>query len=185
VVEGLPLNIKAQTGAIAGEKRGLLERMGETMKEDKILNLAYGSNLNLEQMAYRCPTAKIYGRGMLLDYQLLFKGREDNAYATIEPKRGSKVPVLVWELQPEDEKALDYYEGYPRFYEKKDVELTLETGEKVTAMVYIMTDEVMERIQLNLPRQSYLETVKAGYARAGFDKKYIEAALGVSGKGKA
>jgi hypothetical protein len=85
--------------------------MGETMKRNKILNLAYGSNLNLGQMAYRCPTAKVYGKGMLLDYQLLFKGREDNAYATIEPKRGSKVPVLVWELQPEDEKALDYYAG--------------------------------------------------------------------------
>jgi hypothetical protein len=61
------------------------------MKRNKILNLAYGSNLNLGQMAYRCPTAKVYGKGMLLDYQLLFKGREDNAYATIEPKRGSKV----------------------------------------------------------------------------------------------
>ncbi|MEG3071784.1 MAG: gamma-glutamylcyclotransferase family protein [Candidatus Syntrophopropionicum ammoniitolerans] len=60
------------------------------MERNKILNLAYGSNLNLGQMAYRCPTAKVYGKGMLLDYQLLFKGREDNAYATIEPKRGSK-----------------------------------------------------------------------------------------------
>jgi hypothetical protein len=42
------------------------------MKRNKILNLAYGSNLNLGQMAYRCPTAKVYGKGMLLDYQLLF-----------------------------------------------------------------------------------------------------------------
>ncbi len=159
-----------------------MERMGESVERNKILNLAYGSNLNLGQMAYRCPTAKVYGKGMLLDYQLLFKGREDNAYATIEPKRGSKVPVLVWELQPEDEKALDYYEGYPRFYEKMEVELNLETGERITAMVYIMTDEVMERIQLNLPSRSYLETVRVGYARAGFDNKYIEAALDISRK---
>jgi hypothetical protein len=156
--------------------------MGETMKRNKILNLAYGSNLNLGQMAYRCPTAKIYGKGMLLDYQLLFKGREDNAYATIEQKQGSEVPVLVWELQPEDEKALDYYEGYPRFYEKMEVKLNLETGERITAMVYIMTDEVMERIQLNLPSRSYLKTVRAGYAMAGFDNKYIEAALDISRK---
>ena len=47
---------------------------------------------------------------------------------------------------------------------------------------YIMTDEVMERIQLNLPSRSYLETVRAGYARAGFDNKYIEAALDISRK---
>ena len=54
-------------------EKGSLERMGETMKRNKILNLAYGSNLNLGQMAYRCPTAKVYGKGMLLDYQLLSK----------------------------------------------------------------------------------------------------------------
>ena len=45
---------------------------------------------------------------------------------------------------------------------------------------YIMTDEVMERIQLNLPSRSYLETVRVGYAMAGFDNKYIEAALDIS-----
>jgi hypothetical protein len=49
-------------------------------------------------------------------------------------------------------------------------------------MVYIMTDEVMERIQLNLPSRSYLKTVRAGYAMAGFDNKYIEAALDISRK---
>jgi hypothetical protein len=47
---------------------------------------------------------------------------------------------------------------------------------------YIMTDEVMERIQLNLPSRSYLETVRVGYATAGFDNKYIEAALDISRK---
>jgi hypothetical protein len=63
-----------------------------------------------------------------------------------------------------------------------EVKLNLETGERITAMVYIMTDEVMERIQLNLPSRSYLETVRVGYAMAGFDNKYIEAALDISRK---
>jgi len=157
-----------------------LERKGEVMRMVKLINAAYGSNLNLEQMAYRCPTAKVYGKGIIKDYRLLFKGRENNAYATIEPKKGNFVPVLVWELLPGDEKALDYYEGYPRFYEKKELEVYLETGGVITAMVYIMTDEVMERIELNLPSRGYLETVKAGYKAAGFDKKHIEMALRIS-----
>lgn len=42
---------------------------------NKTLYLAYGSNLNLEQMAYRCPTAKPVGQVVLKDYQLLFRGR--------------------------------------------------------------------------------------------------------------
>jgi hypothetical protein len=152
------------------------------MKVEKRLNVAYGSNLNVGQMAMRCPTAKIYGKGILKGYRLLFKGREENAYCTIEKKRGGKVPVLVWELQPEDEKALDFYEGYPKFYDKEDVKVKLEDGTIVEAMVYIMTDKVMDRIYLNLPSRSYLETVKAGYHAAGFDEVFIEDALATSEK---
>ena len=36
--------------------------------------IAYGSNLNREQMAKRCPDAKVIGSGMLKDYELLFRG---------------------------------------------------------------------------------------------------------------
>jgi len=152
------------------------------MKVEKRLNVAYGSNLNLSQMAMRCPTAKVYGKGILKGYRLLFKGQMKNAYCTIEKKRGGKVPVVVWELEPEDEKALDFYEGYPRFYEKEDVKITLEDGRPIIAMVYIMTDKILDRINLNLPSRSYLETVKEGYKAAGFDEVFIEKALTISDK---
>ena len=33
---------------------------------------AYGSNMNLEQMAHRCPKAKVIGSGILQDYKLTF-----------------------------------------------------------------------------------------------------------------
>ena len=119
----------------------------------KRLYVAYGSNLNLEQMSYRCPTAKVYGKGMLYGYRLLFKGTPGNAYLTIEPCKGKKVPVLIWEVQPKDEIALDRYEGYPSFYYKEDIPVELETGEIVTAMVYIMTNKIKDRIHLNSPSQ--------------------------------
>jgi len=150
------------------------------MKVEKRLGAAYGSNLNLGQMALRCKSAKVYGKGVLKGYRLLFKGQIANAYCTIEKKRGGKVPVLVWELQPEDEEALDFYEGYPRFYVKEDVKVTLESGESVVAMVYIMTDKIPDRIHLNLPSSGYLKTVRAGYETAGFDEKYIDDALDIS-----
>ncbi len=35
--------------------------------------IAYGSNLNLEQMARRCPTAKVIGAGEIRDHELLFR----------------------------------------------------------------------------------------------------------------
>ena len=48
--------------------------------------LAYGSNLNLQQMALRCPMAKPVGTAVIRDYELLFKGSKTGAYLTIEPK---------------------------------------------------------------------------------------------------
>ena len=40
----------------------------------KRLYVAYGSNLNFEQMKYRCPTAKLYDTGIIEGYELQFKG---------------------------------------------------------------------------------------------------------------
>ena len=90
--------------------------------------IAYGSNLNLEQMAFRCPTAKVVGKSELKDYELLFRGGRRGAVATVEPKAGSTVPILVWEIQKKDEASLDLYEGYPNFYDKQMLEIELDEG---------------------------------------------------------
>ena len=78
--------------------------------------IAYGSNLNRGQMALRCPDAKVVGTGEIKDYELLFRGNRNGAVATVEPKKGESVPVLIWEIEPEDERNLDIYEGYPSIY---------------------------------------------------------------------
>ena len=40
----------------------------------KQLYIAYGSNINLEQMAYRCPHSKVVGASEIKDYELEFRG---------------------------------------------------------------------------------------------------------------
>ena len=82
--------------------------------------IAYGSNLNRAQMALRCPDAKVVGTGEIKDYELLFRGNRNGAVATVEPKKGESVPVLIWEISPRDEFNLDRYEGYPRLYGRSD-----------------------------------------------------------------
>ena len=74
--------------------------------------IAYGSNLNVRQMKFRCPTAKIVGTAVIGDYELLYKGSKTGSYLTIEKKKGSVVPVAVWEVTAADEHNLDIYEGY-------------------------------------------------------------------------
>ena len=41
---------------------------------EEILYFAYGSNINLEQMAHRCPDAQIMGPVTLENYELQFRG---------------------------------------------------------------------------------------------------------------
>ena len=53
------------------------------------LYFAYGSNINLEQMEYRCPAAKAVGPVILENYELLFRGNtRGNGVATIAPREG-------------------------------------------------------------------------------------------------
>ena len=73
--------------------------------------LAYGSNLNVHQMKYLCPTANIVGTAVIRDCELLNKGSKSGSYLTIEKKKGGVVPVAVREVTAADEHSLDAYEG--------------------------------------------------------------------------
>ena len=140
--------------------------------------LAYGSNLNLTQMRWRCPDARVLGTAEIADYRLLFKGSKTGSYLTIEPFAGGKVPVAVWEVSVADEKRLDRYEGYPTFYYKREFPVSF-TGIKTgkvrhrTAMVYIMHEDR----PLGIPTRSYLYTCAEGYRTFGFDIEYLLQAI--------
>ena len=64
---------------------------------------AYGSNLNFEQMAYRCPEATAVGIAKLDGYELAFR----RGYLTILPKEGASVEGLIWSVTDHDESQLD------------------------------------------------------------------------------
>lgn len=138
----------------------------------KRLYVAYGSNLNIRQMKHRCPTAKLYGTGVIDNYELQFKGHSDSAFATIAPKEGASVPVAVWEIQARDEISLDRYEGYPSHYFKQNVPVQLD-GEEVNAMVYIMN----LKMGFGLPSPYYYQTVFDGYNDCGLDTDVLDKAL--------
>lgn len=136
--------------------------------------LAYGSNLNKEQMKLRCPTAKAVGTAVIPHNELFFRGSLTGAYLTIEPKIGGKVPVAVWEITKADELALDRYEGYPNFYYKADFRLPVTPiggGEPAVTdcFAYIMT----EGRHLGIPTDRYVQTCLEGYEDFGFDKKIL------------
>lgn len=143
--------------------------------------LAYGSNLNMEQMKWRCPTAKPVGFAKIEDYELLFKGSKTGAYLTIEERKGSVVPVGVWEVDASDEKSLDRYEGFPSFYYKKDITVDCyfyqtHTVKAISAFVYIMHEER----PIGIPSDYYVRTCAKGYADFGISTVYLNTAIRVT-----
>ena len=143
--------------------------------------IAYGSNLNIDQMSYRCPGARVVGTSKIPDFELLFKGSKSGAYLTIEPKKGAKVPVAVWEVTADDELSLDRYEGYPNFYYKTEVEIPVicisdRRVRKLKAFIYIMHEER----EIGVPSQRYVDICLDGYEAFGFDENYLYEALNIS-----
>ena len=149
----------------------------EEVKAMKKYYLAYGSNLNVRQMRFRCPNAVPVGTATLDGYRLLFKGSKTGAYLTVERHRGSTVPLGVWEVDETDEKNLDRYEGYPAFYYKKSVKLNVRSlyGDReqiLDAFLYIMHEER----PIGVPSDFYMDTCLEGYDTFYFDPGILLAA---------
>lgn len=135
--------------------------------------LAYGSNLNKSQMSHRCPGAVPFGTAFIKDYELAFR----RGVLDIQPCEGSTVPVGIWTITEEDEAALDVYEGFPRWYVKKDFDVVVrETGQVVRAMAYVMTGEH----PYWPPNKFYWDTCSRGYNDFGFGSGPLSLALGIS-----
>ena len=135
------------------------------MKE--MFYIAYGSNMNLKQMAQRCPGAKLITAGLLDGYELQFK-----YHATVAPNPDSEVPVMLWKLTDLDERSLDRYEGFPKYNTKKIVQFDFR-GDSANGMIYIMNGNK----PLMMPTEQYYNTILEGYNSVGLDPKFLKRAL--------
>lgn len=134
----------------------------------KQLYIAYGSNLHRGQMAQRCPTAQPIAKAWLEDYRLVYQGRPGNAHANVIPEKGHKVPVVIWEISEQNERALDRYEGVAGgYYTKEYVEIEC-NGEKVKALIYLMTPN-----PFNHPSDFYLNVIVQGYRHFNLPAEYL------------
>jgi hypothetical protein len=112
------------------------------------LYFAYGANLNLEGMRFRCPAARPVSAFLLHDWQLAFSG-----VATIQPQLGASVPGALWEITSECEDNLDVFEGFPFLYSKVYL-----AQSNMEFMAYVMNDDPPA-----LPNRSYFNTILEGY----------------------
>ena len=130
--------------------------------------IAYGSNMVKEQMAARCPDARLIGTGHIERAQLEFY-----LHATVKRSRikGARVPVAVWELSKDDERQLDLYEGYPNYYIKVEWPARMKDGSEIKGMIYLMNI-----IRTSPPTVSYYNGIFHAYNMLGLGSE-IETVL--------
>lgn len=157
----------------------LIEKLREIEEEERDgqvrrrIYLAYGSNLNMDQMAHRCPNAQFLGTGLLRDWKLVFR----RGYLTVEPEKGCELPFALWAVDREDEKALDRYEGYPRFYYTLDTEVEYTDLSGLERKAEVFFYRMHSKFSYEIPSWGYWETCSNGYEDCGLDEAFLEDAL--------
>lgn len=137
------------------------------------LYFAYGANLNIDNMEYRCPNARPLCTMNLPDWRLVFRGVAD-----IERSKGSSVSGLLWEITDECEQALDIFEGFPTLYRKEYFNIKLsgamrrDFGKTATVMFY-----AMNRTGYQEPSLPYYECILDGYKQNDMVLKPLKEAL--------
>jgi gamma-glutamylcyclotransferase (GGCT)/AIG2-like uncharacterized protein YtfP len=135
------------------------------------LYAAYGSNLDPSQMAERAPHSPPAGSGWLVGWRLGFGGEDlgwEGSIATLAESPADQVFVMLYDLSPPDEAALDSWEGADLgLYRKLRVRVQTMEGSPL-AWVY-----VLDAYEGGLPSARYLGIVADAAEVAGAPADYV------------
>lgn len=127
---------------------------------------AYGSNMNREQMIFRCPDSEVVAKAKISGFRFVINSR---GVATIVPDENSCVWGIVWKISAYDEARLDIFEGVRLgVYFKKVMSVQFGNNRSVESLVYIAKNS-----KRGIPRQGYLERIIDGARFYGINEKYI------------
>lgn len=126
---------------------------------------AYGANLDRQHMARLCPGARELGLARLPGHA--FRIQRDG-WATVVPAPDSTVYGLLWEIGPEDERALDYFEDVEDGLYRKMTSLVATDDGPAEAMVYVATDPTP-----GVPARDYAERIIAAMRAVRLPEDYV------------
>jgi gamma-glutamylcyclotransferase (GGCT)/AIG2-like uncharacterized protein YtfP len=132
------------------------------MNQNKRLYLAYGANMSMDSMTWRCPQARPVCSYVLRDWELQFY-----SHATIVPKPGAEVAGVLWHITPECEANLDAFEGFPNYYTKRS---WVQDSEHI--MFYEMSDFLRGQ-----PSANYINDIRSSYHYWHLPVHYLDKAI--------
>ena len=137
------------------------------------LYAAYGTNMDPTRMSERCPHSILHSTGWLTGWRLTYGGDEhgwDGALPTIVQDPFDQVFVAVYDVTPEDEKALDGWESADTgLYRKTRVRIAAMKGE-IVAWAY-----VLDAYEGGLPSALHLGVLADAAEAAGAPADYVAA----------
>lgn len=135
------------------------------------LYAAYGSNLDPSHMARRAPASPVYGTGWLRGWRLTFAGEDvgwDGSLATVVEEDGHEVFVMLYDVPPQDEWALDKWEGTD-IVEWRKLRVRVDTMDgRELAWLY-----VLEEWEGGLPSAHYLSVIADAAEAGGAPHDYV------------
>lgn len=139
-----------------------------------MLYFAYGSNLDQEQMADRCPNARFYKFAVMPDTRLIFTGYSQvrkGSVASITSAPQKYVEGVLYSVDESDLMSLDRYENTPVSYQRGMTKVITDSGEVVEAWVYTKSEQ-----EPSVPHDDYFSKIYKFYARYGFNRAHLEEA---------
>ncbi len=142
-----------------------------------MLYFAYASNMNHAQMKERCPGGRFLKPAVLSGYRFVYDGysvARQGATANIVNSGVDRVLGALFEITEKDRLELDAYEGYPKAYDRKDVEVRDGEGKAYKAMAYFRTGRALGK-----PHPDYEKVVLEGAKDCGLPEDYVDKYLRV------
>lgn len=152
------------------------------MGEDLVFYFAYGSNLDEDQIRFRCPDSKLIDVGYVKDYEFkftTFAKRRNGGVADIVYKTGSKLWGALYELTAGDLEKLDTFEEYPIRYGR----IIVDVHGKNKIYKNVQTYFVNAKTGFYKPSKEYLDLILNGAEKLKFPKNYISEIIKASKSG--
>lgn len=142
-----------------------------------MLYFAYASNMNFIQMKRWCPASRFLKTVILEGHRFVYDGYSvtwDGAVGNIVRSDFERVWGALFEITEKDRLSLDAFEGYPRTYDRKDVEVKDLEGNAYRAMTYARAGRAAGK-----PHPDYEKVVLDGAKDCHLPEEYMEKFLRV------
>jgi gamma-glutamylcyclotransferase (GGCT)/AIG2-like uncharacterized protein YtfP len=131
-----------------------------------LLYFAYGSNLSLSQMNFRCPSNSKIGIGVLEGFRWIISKR---GYANVVKSSSDFVLGVVYKITKFDKSRLSAFEGvHKRSYDEKQLEISID-GVGHDCLIYI--DPIIAE---GIPDENYISKINNGIRESQIPQTYVK-----------